>query len=461
MKKANMKSEILELKRKLARKKLSEDDLWDLNTEFCDCFDEMSNVQRVALLKRFWQLDETIIIVDTSTNCFYGSSPLFRAFTISYEHFIRQYQSERGKSLDSSEKLAEATGELKHDIASIIKRYRGEVRNDGSPALKCEERTEPEFSFFGFQPGLASDDHLIGMFFSETDREKAVQETVNKWGIWGVRTEPLAEDRTLHARRFRFWEKHFDRKQFRRDFRKLSHEERLDAIEELNAKGIDFKFTDPTTFACYQSRWSNQGAIRNTRRFSYSFDLGYLPEDRNRFDLPEHFPSAEERRKEVDEIERTLLHLIAKHGGFVTSIERSIWDAAVSLEESENFLGSGHIHARFPYYQARRDASSEIHERLAIAGVHFSVDKDEPLSIDEQIAKANWELDQKRKDLDWKWSYLDRKKRDLEEDAIRVEEDEQELLEEEESFKEFAKSISDRLHRLSQQRESLSDASGQ
>ncbi|QDS88763.1 hypothetical protein EC9_29570 [Rosistilla ulvae] len=456
MNKANVQTAIVEQKRKLARKKISEDDLWELEHEFNEYFGEMTNVQRVALLKRFWQLDHEVTIVDRSTNCFYSSSPLLRAFTISHEHLIRQCQLERGVSLDSSKKVADAADELKHEIASVIKKYRGEVRADGKPVLKYEGKTEPKFFFFGFQPGLASDDHLIGMFFSEADREKADRYIVQKLESWGVRTEPLAEERTLHARRLWFWERHFDRKQFRRDFRKLSHEERLDVIEELNTKGIDFKFTDPSTFECYQSCWSNQGALRNSRCFSYDFDLGYRPKNGSRSDLPEHFPTASERRKEIDEIERTLLHVIAKHGGLITGIERDVYKAVVSLEQSEKFPVSGEIHARFPDYQARRDASSEIHERLAVAGIQFSVEEDEELSIDEQIAKTNSELDDKRKTLDRGWSLLESRKQFHRKELIRIEEDEQKLLEEEERFTEFAKAISDRLQQLSQQRDSSS-----
>jgi hypothetical protein len=454
MEKANIKSAIVELEERLVRNNVSEDDLSELTNEFHECFGEMSNVQRVALLKRFWQLDHEITIVDKSTNCLYSSSPLFRAFTISHEHLIRQHQIEHGEFLDSSDKVSVAAEELKQEIASVIKKYRGEVKTNDGPVLRCEDKTEPEWYFYGFQPGLASDGYVIGMFFSEADREKAVQDVVKKWCNWGIRTEPLAEDRVVHSERYWFWKKHFDRKQFRRQFKKLSHEERLDAIDDLDAKGINFTFTDPDTDYCYGSSWQRQGSIRNSRDFSYDFELGYLPKNGSRSGLPEHFPTASERRKEIDEIERTLLHLIAKHGGFVTSIERSVSDAVVSLEQSENFLDSGDIHARFHDYQARRNASSEIHERLAVAGVHFSVEEDEELSIDEQIAKANSELDDKRKSLDWKWKYLESSKQQLRRDTIRIEENEQKLPEEEERFKEFAKSICDRLQQLSRQRES-------
>jgi hypothetical protein len=454
---AKVKSAIVELKKKLSQKNVSEDDLWDLKDEFHDYFNEMSNVQRVTILKRFWKLDYEFTTVDKATNCLYGSSPLFRAFTISHDQLSRQHQIEHGKSTSCSEELSATAEDLKRDIASIIKKCRGEVKTDDGPVLRYEDNTEPEFDFYGFQPGLASDDYVIGMFFSEADRAKAVQDIVKKWGQWGVRTEPLAEERTVHAKRHWYWKKHFDRKKFRRKFAKMSHQERLDAIEELNAKGIDFKFTDPASYEYYQSQWHNQGGVQNSRCFSYSFDLGYLPEDYNPFELPEDFPSAQERRQEIDEIERTLLHLIAKHGGLVTSIKRSFSEAVLSVQDSETFMGYGCINARFPNHQARRDASSEIHERLSITGVHFSVDEGEQLSIDEQIAKTNQELDEKRKDLDWRWSQLEYAKQGLSEEVIRIEENERKLLEEEVRFKELEKSISDRLQQLSQQRDSFRD----
>jgi hypothetical protein len=295
------------------------------------------------------------------------------------------------------------------------------------------------------------------MFFSEVDREQAILDIIERWGSWGVRTEPLAEERTVHSMRGWFWKKHFDRKQFRRKFQKLSHEDRLNAIEELNAKGIDFKFTDPTSDECYQSHWSNYGAVRNSRCFSYDFDLGYLPEDGSPFELPENFPSVEERRKEIDEVERTLLHLIAKHGGFVTRIERNVYDEAVSLEESENFLGSGHIHARFPDNQSRREASREIHERLAVASVSFPVEDGEELSIDEQIAVAHDELAEELKELDYASSNLDYRKQRHREEGPAIEEAEQRLREKEIEFKELEKKIAERVKALSLCREGLSE----
>lgn len=459
MNQAKEKTAIVELKKKLSQKNVSEDDLWDLTNEFHDYFNEMLNVQRVAILKRFWKLDYEITTIDKATNCLYSSLPLFRAFTISHEHLKRQYQIEHGKSISCFKEVSVATEDLKRDIAGMIKRYRGEVKSGSSPVLSYEDRTDSEHSFFGFQPGLASDDYVIGMFFSEVDRAKAIQSITKKWGHFGVRSEPLAEERIVHSKRHWFWKKDFDRKKFRRIFAKMSHQERLDVIEELNEKGIDFRFRDSDSYKSYQSQWRHQGGVRNSRCFSYDFDLGYLPLDYNPFELPENFPSAQERRQEIDVIERTLLDLIAKHAGIVKSISRHLTNAALSLQDSETFLGSGHIDARFPSHQARRDASSEIHERLAVAGVYFSVDEGEELSIDEQMAKVNQEFDQKRKYLDMEWSNLDYAKQALSEKIVRIEENERELLEEEERFKEFEKTTSDLLRQLSQQRDSLRDNS--
>ncbi|MFT5326201.1 MAG: hypothetical protein ACI8P0_004076, partial [Planctomycetaceae bacterium] len=164
-----------------------------------------------------------------------------------------------------------------------------------------------------------------------------------------------------------------------------------------------------------------------------------------------------ERRAEVDRVERSLFEIIAKHGGFVTMLSRSVYDSYLRLQDSEDFLGDGVINALFPDDAARRRASAEVFEKLAVYGVSFPVEDSEELSVEEQIDKAHAERDSQRKKLDSGWTCLKSDKESHREEAISIDNREAELFEKEIEFKELEKKLAERVKRLSLIREGLSE----
>jgi len=277
-----------------------------------------------------------------------------------------------------------------------------------------------------------------------------------EWGQYGVRTEPVHNERLVENERQAFWQNDFDRKGFRKQFAKLSHDDRLTAIEDLASKGINLKYKDRKTGVVY---FASDGFVfgggsleacyekgKNCRTFTYPFALGYSEEA---LLLPS------EQFDQIDRVERTLLRIIAKHSGYVVNITRTL---------PRDYLGSGYVEARFPDDAARRSASKEVFDKLSIYGVNFQVDTGEELSIDEQIAEAYQERDSKRDEVDSVWNfhkmrkqlYLDEDKADREVEIV-IEEDEAKLHQREIEFKEFERKIFERVKQLSRERINSSD----
>lgn len=431
------------LKQLMSRKKLTDDELDDIWEKVDACFGDLSEAERVRAFRRFWQSEYEITVLDKETDCLYSSSPLMRVFTISHDQLAQGYLHFKGETLSTPEDISAAATAVKLSIESAVRRQKGVMKASRDLELGYSAREESTYWFYGFQEGFGSDEHLIGMFFSEAGRAKAIAKIIDEWGKFGVRTEPLEEEWMVHARRAGRWKRMFGRQAFRRKFAKLSDEERRTAIEELSAKGIKFKYTDHKSYTSYQTCHFLKGGAPHSRCFSYDFRLGYSEES---------LPTTSERRDEIDHIERSLFDIIAQYNGFVTMIERSLEEPCMDLRDSKDFLGSGRVYARFPDDEARRRASAEVFGRLAVYGVSFPVEDGEELSVDEQIAVAHDELAEKRKELEWASSSLDDRKQQHREEVLAIEVAEQRLREEEIRFKEFEKEIAERLQQLNQQR---------
>lgn len=479
---------------------LSEDELHCLWEEVESKFDDMPEAKRIAAFRNFWEMDYEATKLDRKTNCFYRSAPLMRAFTICHDELAQGYFRFKGEKLSTQQDIAVAVQTVKNSIKSTIRRHKGIARKSDDPLPQAPEFGESTWIFQGFKEGFGSDNHLIGFFFSEASRNQAIEEVLMEWGQYGVRTEPVHNERLVENERQAFWQNDFDRKGFRKQFAKLSHDDRLTAIEDLASKEIDLKYTDRKTGFVYASNGVVfvDGGIelrydksKNWRIFTYPLALGYTEAS---------LPSPSEQFYEIDRVERALLGIIAKHSGYLVNISRSL---------PKEYLGSGHIDARFPNEATRRSASKEVFEKLSVYGVHFDTDRGEELSIDEQIAEAYQELDSFRREIDsdwkgfnswkdrhherkiqieefeaegvesWKeaWTELvskgifrsennigdrftealeSRKERHSEEEG-RINEMESMILEREEEFKEFAQKIAERVRGLSSERMNSND----
>jgi len=414
---------------------LSKDELSHRWREVKSRFNDMSEAQRVDEFRKFWEMDYEATELDKKTGLIYSSSPLMRVFTICHEQLAQGYLQFKGESLSTQEEIADAVQTVKSSIESMVRCVNGVVKEDDGPELGYDDSEVPTSCFYGFQEGFGSDDYLVGMFFSEVGRIKAIKKVVNEWGQYGVRTEPVGKERDVHARRTSLWNLDFDGKNYRKQFAKLSHEERLKEIKDLSAKGIQFRYTDRKKNRVYNTYSIPFGIGQYSRQFSYDFTLGYSEEN---------LPGASERRDKIDRVEKSLFGIIAKHNGLVTMIERDLIlasKACMSLQDSEDFDGEGNIYVQFPSEIARRHASEEVFETLSTYGVQFSLEKGEELSIGEQSAIAQKERDSERALLDSSWKTLKYRKERHREEVIELEKDEVELLQREREFKEIEQNL--------------------
>lgn len=409
-KSSSSKSKVKSTRRRHLR---SEEELNCLWEEVQAKFDDMSEAKRIAAFRRFWEMGDEATMLDKKTNCFYRSAPLMRAFTICHDELAQGYARFKGEKLSSQEDIAVAVQTVKSSIKSTIRRHKGIVRKGDDPLPQDLEFGEPTWIFHGFREGFGSDDHLIGFFFSEVSRNHAIEEIVREWGQYGVRTEPVHNEKLVEDERQEFWQNDFDRKSFRRQFAKLSHEDRLTAMEDLASKGINLKYTDGKTGVVYSTDevYFVDGLVKyrydkskNFRSFTCPFALGYSEEN---------LPSPSEQFDEIDLVERTLLGIIAKHSGYVLDITRSL---------PRDYIGSGYFAARFPNERARRGASQEVFEKLSVYGVNFKADGGEELLIEEKIAKAYQELDCFRREIDCDWKGFNLWKQRHDPEKKRIEE---------------------------------------
>lgn len=414
---------------------LIEDELQHRWKEVKSRFNDMSEAQRVDEFRKFWEMDYEATELDKKTGLLYSSSPLTRVFTICHEQLVQGYLQFKGERLESQEEIAAVVQTVKSSIESTIRRFKGVVKEADAPEPGYIDSKEPVSCFYGFQEGFGSDDYLIGMFFSEVGRSKAIKKVVNEWGQYGVRTEPVGKERDVHNRRTSLWNLDFDRKKYRKKFAKLSHKQRLKEIKDLSVKGIKFRYTDRKTNRVYNTYLIPYGMGQYSRQFSYDFIHGYSVEN---------LPGAAERRDEIDRIEKSLFGIIAEHNGFVTMIERDLIlasNACLSLQDSEDFDGEGHVYVQFPSKIARRRASEEVFEKLSIYGVQFSLEKGEEPSTGEQNAILRQELDSKRARLEISWKMLESRKERHREEAIEIENAEAKLLQREKDIKEIEQNL--------------------
>jgi len=441
-----------EVKGRMTEMVLSEDELHHRWKEVKSRFNDMSEAQRVDEFRKFWEMDFEATELDTKTGLFYSSSPLMRVFTICYEQLAQGYLQFKGEKLSTQEEIAEAVQAVKSSIESTILHFKGVVKEDEGPESGHNDSEVPVSCFYGFQKGFGSDDYLIGMFFSEVGRNKAIKKVVNEWGQYGVRTEPVGKEKDLHALRTSLWKFAFDRKNFRKQFAKLSHEERLKEIKNLSVKGIQFQYTDRKINGVYNTYLIPFGMGQYSRQFSYDFTLRYSEEI---------LPGASERRDEIDGLEKSLFGIIAKHNGFITMIERDLIfasNACMSLQDSQDFDGEGNIYVHFPSEIARRSASEEVFETLSIYGVHFCLEKGEEPSIGEQTAIVRQERDSERARLDLSWKVLNGEKERHREESIELENAEVKLLQREREFKKIEQNLAELVKRSSRKRINSSDS---
>ncbi|WP_339685954.1 hypothetical protein [Gimesia maris] len=413
-----------EVSGRMAEMVLSEEELHHHWKKVKSRFNDMSESQRVDEFQKFWEKGFEVTELDKKTGLLYSSSPLMRVFTICHEQLVEGYLQFKGERLETQEEIAAAVQIVKRSIESTIRRFKGIVKEEGAEPGYADSK-EPVSCFYGFQEGFGSDDYLIGMFFSEGGHTRAINEVVEEWGQFGVRTEPVGTERDVHTRRTSLWNLYFDRKEYRKNFAKLSHEERLKEIKDLSEKGIKFRYTDRKTNHNYNTDVIPFGMEQYSRRFSYDFMLKYSEKN---------LPGASARREEIDRLEKSLFGIIAKHNGFVTIIERDLIQASnacLSLQESEDFDGKGHVYVQFPSKNARSRASEEVFEKLSSYGVQFSLEKGEEPSPGEQNAILRQELDSKRARLDLSWKMLEWRKERHREESIELENAEAGLLQRE------------------------------
>ena len=301
-----------EVSGRMAEMVLSEEELHHHWKKVKSRFNDMSESQRVDEFQKFWEKGFEVTELDKKTGLLYSSSPLMRVFTICHEQLVEGYLQFKGERLETQEEIAAAVQIVKRSIESTIRRFKGIVKEEGAEPGYADSK-EPVSCFYGFQEGFGSDDYLIGMFFSEGGHTRAINEVVEEWGQFGVRTEPVGTERDVHTRRTSLWNLYFDRKEYRKNFAKLSHEERLKEIKDLSEKGIKFRYTDRKTNHNYNTDVIPFGMEQYSRRFSYDFMLKYSEKN---------LPGASARREEIDRLEKSLFGIIAKHNGFVTIIER-------------------------------------------------------------------------------------------------------------------------------------------
>ena len=416
---------------------LSKDELRHHWKEVKPHFNDMSEAQRIDEFRKFWEMDYEATEFDNKTGCIYSSSPFMRVFTICHEQLAQGYLQFKGEKLSTQEEIAVAVQAVKSSIESTIRRFKGIVKEDDRPEPGHNDSEVAVSCFYGFQKGFGSDDYLIGIFFSDVGRNKAIKKVVNEWGQYGVRTEPVGKEKDVNALRTSFWKFAFKRKNFRKQFAKLSHEERLKEIKNLSAKGIQFQYTDRKKKHVYNTYSIPFGIGQYSRQFSYDFTLKYSEEN---------LPGASERRIEIDSVEKSLFGIIAKHSGFVTMIERDLIlasNACLSLQDSEDFDGEGHVYVQFPSKTARSRASEEVFEKLSISGVQFSLEKGEEPSTSEQNAILRQELDSKRARLEISWKMLESRKERHREEFTEIENAEAELLQREREFKKIEQNLAE------------------
>ncbi|TWU18588.1 hypothetical protein [Allorhodopirellula heiligendammensis] len=434
-----------------ARAALSKDEIVRRWRKIKSSFPDMSEAERVDEFRRFWEFELEATELDPAADCLYSSTPIMRVFTICHDELAKGYLSFKGEKLSTHEETMVAVQDVKDSIAATICRLGGVVKEGDGPDFGYLPLDKPSSRFHGFQEGFGSDDHLVGMFFSEVSRTAAIQKVTAEWGQYGVRSEPYREGGDVHYAKKEIRNFNFDKKEFRKQFAKLSHEDRLTAIDDLSANGIQFKSKDRKTHFDYKTRSIPFGEGKNSRCFSYEFQLGHSKGS---------LPPAHEKRDGVDRIERTLLGIIAKHDGFVTRIQRDILGLpkpCMKLQDSENSYGYGNIQVQFPNETARRRASEEVFETLASDGVRFESEAGETLSVDEQIAKAHQELASKRKELDSSWSSL-RSMQEFHRDGVaECLDDEARLNQREIEFKDFESEVAERLEELSREQTDSSD----
>lgn len=415
---------------------LSEDELYHRWNKVKSRFNDMSEAQRVDEFRKFWEMDIEVTELDKKTGCIYSSFPFMRVFTICHEQLAESYLLFKGERVETQEEIAAAVQTMKSSIESTIRRFKGVVKEEETEPGYANSK-EPVSCFYGFQKGFGSDDYLIGMFFSEVGRSEAIKKVVNEWGQYGVRTEPVGKEEDLYALRTSLWKFAFDRKNYRKQFAKLSHEERIKEIKDLSEKGIKFRYTDRKTNHVYNTYVIPFGMGQFSRQFSYDFMLKYSEEN---------LPGASERREEIDRIEKSLFGIIAKHNGFVTMIERNLLgasNACLSLQESEDFDGEGHVYVQFPSKNARSSASEEVYEKLSSYGVLFSLEEGEEPSPGERNAILRQKIDSKRARLDLSWKVLNSQKEHHREEAIELEKSEAKLLQREKEFKKIEQNLAE------------------
>jgi hypothetical protein len=425
-----------EVKERTTEMVLSNDELHHRWREVKSRFNDMSEAQRVDEIQMFWKKGFEVTGLDKVTGLLYSSSPLMRVFTICHEQLVQGYLQFKGERLETQEKIAAAVQTVKSSIESTIRRFKGVVKVEGTEPGYANSK-EPVSCFYGFQEGFGSDDYLIGMFFSEGGQTQAINEVVEEWGQFGVRTEPDGKERDMHTRRISLWNQDFDRKKYRKKFTKLTHKQRLKKIKDLSAKGIKFRYTDRKTNHVYNTYVIPFGTDQYSRRFSYDFMLKYSEEN---------LPGASARREEIDRLEKSLFGIIAKYNGFVTIIERDLIlasNACLSLQESKDFDGEGHVYVQFPSKNARSRASEEVFEKLSIYGVQFSLEKGEEPSAGEQNAILRQELDSKRARLDSSRKMLECRKARHREESIELENTEAELLQREREINKIEQNLSE------------------
>ncbi len=415
---------------------LSEEELHHRWKEVKFRFTDMSESQRVDEFQKFWEMDFEVTELDKKTGLLYSSSPLMRVFTICHEQLVQGYLQFKGERLENQEEISAAVQIVKRSIESTIRRFKGIVKEEGAEPGYADSK-EPVSCFYGFQEGFGSDDFIIGMFFSEVGRTKVIKKVVKEWGRYGVRTEPVGTERDVHSRRTSLWNRDFDRKEYRKYFAILSHKQRLKEIKNLSIKGIKFRYTDRKTNRVYNTYVIPFGMGQFSRQFSYDFMFKYSEEN---------LPGASERCEEIDRVEKSLFGIIANHNGFVTMIERDLIlasNACLSLQESEDFDGEGHVYVQFPSNIARSRASEEVFEKLSSYGVQFSLETGEKPSTGEQNVILRQELDSKRARLDLSWKMLESRKARHREESIELENAEAELLQREREINKIEQNLSE------------------
>ncbi len=450
-KRQNPSSTPSESEEQLTRAALSKDEIVRRWRKIKSSFPKMSEAERVDEFRRFWEFELEATELDPASDCLYSSTPIMRVFTISHDELAKSYLSFKGEKLSTHEETMVAVQDVKDSIAATICRLGGVVKEGDGPDCGYLQLDKPSSRFHGFQEGFGSDDHLVGMFFSEVSRTAAIQMVTAEWGQYGVRSEPYRDGGDVHYTKKDIRNSNFDKKEYRKQFAKLSHEERLAEIDDLSAKGIQFKSKDRKTRFDYTTRSIPFGEGKNSRCFSYEFQLGHSNGS---------LPREQERRDGVGRIERTLLGIIAKHDGFVTRIQRDIAplsEPCMKLQDFEKAFGRGTIHVQFPNETARRRASKEVFETLASDGVRFESDKGETLSVDEQIAKARQELASKRKELDSSWSSLRSMQEFHRDGVVECLDDEARLNQRETEFKDFEREVAERLEKLNHKQTDSSD----